>query len=88
MNKVELGDRVKDVVTGFSGIAAGITKFLTGCDQVLIDPGVGEDGKLIESHCFDIMRVEVVEEGVVDFNDQEEEKKGAGYDISKIKKRH
>lgn len=37
-NKVELGGLVKDVVTGFEGIATGKSTWLTGCDQFLLSP--------------------------------------------------
>lgn len=58
-----MGDEVRDTLSGYQGIAAGITRFLTGCDQILINPvGMDKEGKLRESHYFDVERVEVVKE--------------------------
>ncbi len=34
----EFGDRVKDIVTGHSGVVTGIAKYITGCLQVCILP--------------------------------------------------
>jgi len=36
MEEIELGDKVKDLVTGFVGIAVAKTTFLNGCIQISI----------------------------------------------------
>ena len=41
---VELGDRVKDGVTGFEGIATAATTFLNGCRRIMIQ-APAYDGK-------------------------------------------
>lgn len=62
---VELGDKVKDVVTGFEGVVIGITQWLTGCDTCSVQPGkISKDGKLSEATCFDRNRLVVVKKGV------------------------
>lgn len=63
MAKINLGDKVKDTVTGFKGTAVGITKWITGCDTVHIQPSVDKDGKVPKSHTVDIVSVEVVAPG-------------------------
>ena len=55
---VALGIVYKDVVTGFVGTATGITKYLSGCSQVLLVPKVKEDGSFIEGRWFDVQRIE------------------------------
>ena len=46
--EVELGDQVKDKVTGFVGIAVARTEFLNGCVQYSVAPKVGKDNKIPE----------------------------------------
>lgn len=36
--KYELGLEVKDKVTGFTGIVMGQARYLTGCDQLCVQP--------------------------------------------------
>lgn len=38
MKKIELGSLVRDKVTNFEGITIGVAKYLTGCDQYLVQP--------------------------------------------------
>lgn len=35
---VELGDRVKDKISGLKGIAVGISNYLYGCRRISIQP--------------------------------------------------
>ncbi|RWX72529.1 hypothetical protein [Mesorhizobium sp. M2A.F.Ca.ET.039.01.1.1] len=65
MSTVNLGDRVKDTITGFAGIATGRADYLTGCTQFCITPPVKEDGTTRDSHWYDEDRIEVVEAGAV-----------------------
>ena len=41
---IKLGSKVKDIVTGFTGIAVGKCQYLNGCDHIGIQPKVGKDG--------------------------------------------
>ena len=60
---MKLGDRVRDKLTGFEGIAIGVSHWLYGCSRVGIEPTtLGSDGKPIEPVFFDEMRIEKVEE--------------------------
>lgn len=54
-----LGRTAKDRITGFVGIATGLSTYISGCTQVLLVPPMGPDGKLPDSHWFDLQRVEV-----------------------------
>lgn len=61
---IKLGDRVKDKITGFQGIATGICDYITGCKQVLVTPeaqGNGHVEKLPDSCWLDIDRLNAVE---------------------------
>ena len=48
MSDICLGDKVKDKVTGFVGVATCRTEFLNGCVQFGIAPKVGKDNKMPE----------------------------------------
>jgi len=64
---VNLGDRVEDVVTGVVGIAIGRTKWITGCDQIAVQPGIVDQstGKLSDSLYFDEKRLKVLKRGAI-----------------------
>lgn len=62
----ELGDKVKDVVTGFAGIAGARIKYLHGCDRIGIEPTkLDKDGNPQEMRFFDLDRVEVEKRGEI-----------------------
>jgi len=58
---INLGDKVRDTVTGFTGIAFGITTFLNGCKRVGVQPAVDAQGKMQPSEWFDEPQLEVIE---------------------------
>lgn len=62
---VELGDRVKDKVTGFTGIAIGRTDWLYGCTRISVLPEHLHDGKPIDAHSFDEPQLEILARGVI-----------------------
>ena len=61
---VKLGDRARDVVTGFEGVAVCVSTWLYGCQRITLQPPVGADGKLPDTACFDAPQLEVIEAGV------------------------
>jgi hypothetical protein len=65
MATVKLGDKVKDRITGFTGIATGRHEYLTGCTRITIEPQELKDGKPVASEWFDVQRVEVLKAGAV-----------------------
>lgn len=65
MSQIEIGDRVKDVVTGFTGVVVGITKWMTGCDTVAVNPAEIKDGKPVENSYFDVNRLEIIKKQAV-----------------------
>lgn len=52
-NEIELGDVVKDTITGFKGVAIGVTKWLHGCRRITVQPEAMKDGKPLETATFD-----------------------------------
>lgn len=55
----DLGDEVKDKVTGFKGVVTSKTFFLNGCIQVGISAPLTKDGKMGESWNIDESQIEV-----------------------------
>lgn len=59
---IKLGDRVRDRINGFEGIAYGIAKYMTGCTQVCVLPEtLMSDGKIRDSHWLDLDRLDVIQ---------------------------
>lgn len=67
---VRLGDKVRDVVSGFEGVATSYARHLTGCDRVLIEaPVIVHDGEAKSPVLWvDVMTLEMVDPDVVDAN--------------------
>lgn len=61
MERPRLGDRVREIVSDYTGIVTGECVYLWGCEQVLV-VRTDEKGKP-EGEWFDIGRIEVVEQG-------------------------
>lgn len=63
--RVELGDRVKDRITGYTGIAHCMTKWINGCIRFAVQPEqLDKDGKVVEDRYFDEGQLEIVQKGV------------------------
>lgn len=60
---VELGDKAKDVITGFEGIAIAITIWLNGCRRITLQ-ATDKDGMPRDYTC-DIEQIEVTKKGAV-----------------------
>ena len=56
----ELGDQVKDRVTGLKGIAVAVTTWISGCNRITIQPPVDKDGKPPENYTVDEDMIEVI----------------------------
>lgn len=64
MKQIQLGNKVRCTVSGFTGIAISRVEYMNGCVQFGIKPKVGKDGKLEESIYIDCEQLEVVGPGV------------------------
>jgi len=63
---IKLGQEVQDRITGYKGIAIGITHYLQGCDRLLVQPKVGKDGFTIpEPVSFDEPDLIIIGEGIL-----------------------
>lgn len=59
---IPLGSLVKDIITGFTGIAVSRSEFGYGCVHIHIQArGMTRDGDPIPVHSFDDQRVELIE---------------------------
>lgn len=63
--KVEKGDRVQDVITGFEGIVVCITDWLNGCIRVGVQSDKLKDGKPLNAEYFDEVQVEILKKGEI-----------------------
>lgn len=54
-----LGKTVIDRLTGFTGVVTGYVEYLTGCNQVLVQPKGTDASKRPDSEWFDVQRVTV-----------------------------
>lgn len=63
--KIKLGDKVKDIVTGFEGIAVCSTDWIHGCRRIGVQPEKLHDGKPIDAMHFDEPQLKIVKAGKV-----------------------
>lgn len=64
MTQVQLGDRVRDRITGFEGVVIGITDWLYQGRRPIVQPSkLDKDGALQKSESFDEDLLEVIEAG-------------------------
>lgn len=61
---IKLGDKVRDKISGFEGIAIAKTLRLYNSESIEVQPEGLKDGKVVESHLFAIFRLELVQEEV------------------------
>lgn len=62
--KFELGDRVKDRVTGHEGIVVIRNEHLNGCKQYAVAPELGKDGKMLDTYNIDGEQLEKIDDGL------------------------
>ena len=57
---INLGDLVKDTVTGFKGIAVSRHSYLNGCDRISVQPIINKEGNHPDSVTFDEPQLSVL----------------------------
>ena len=62
--KIKLGSKVKDKVSGFTGIAVSKFIHLNQCVQYNVIPKVGKDNEVKKGQWFDEEQLEVVGKGI------------------------
>ena len=77
---IELGDRVRDTVTNFKGIAVARALWLHGCNRIAIQPqGVTGDGDIQDATWIDEPQLKIVKKGAVqNIPGKEKTKKSGG----------
>lgn len=60
MKEIKLGDKVKDKITGFTGIAVAKTEFLNGCIQWNVLPKGDKNNKMPEDMSIDQQTLEII----------------------------
>lgn len=59
---ITLGDRVKDRISGFQGIAIARTTWLHNCTRIVVQPEtLNKEGKPAEDLAFDEAQLEVIQ---------------------------
>ena len=63
---IELGDKVKDVISGLTGIVYQISECLHGCRRIQIEPDkLNKEGGILDGWWMDEHRLKVVKKGVL-----------------------
>ena len=62
---INLGDKVRDRVSGLEGIVVARTNWLNGCIRFTIQPQELKDGKPVDTSWFDIEDMELVRSNVL-----------------------
>ncbi len=58
---INLGDKVKDSISGFAGIVTGYYTYLNGCVRLQIEPDkLDKEGKPIDARIFDMEQLVLV----------------------------
>lgn len=63
MFKIELGSKVKDLVSGYTGTVVNRVQYLNRCIQYGVQGKMSKEGKLPDTHYFDEGQLEVVSAG-------------------------
>lgn len=64
---INLGDRVRDKITGYEGVVIGITDWIFGCRRPIVQgEKLDNEGKVIETQSFDEPQLEVVARAVLE----------------------
>ena len=59
--EIELGQKVRDTVTGLEGIAIAKIEWLHGCKRVIIQPKAKKDGTVPDNYTVDEPQLEILE---------------------------
>lgn len=65
MSKVELGDIVKDLVTGFEGVCVAKTMWMFGCARVGVQSNTLKEGAPTDMQMFDDNQMTVLKKGAI-----------------------
>ncbi len=80
--KFETGSKVRDRVSGYTGIIISRTEHMNGCRQYGVNAPVDDTGKMVDGYNIDEQQLELVDEGL---NSQPVAKKDSGGATTPIK---
>lgn len=80
MAEILLGQRVRDKVTGFEGVATAKVIYLNGCIQFCVKPMVDKNGKMVEGEYIDDSQLVVIK----DWGDLDIEQESGGGPASDV----
>ena len=63
---VDLGDRVKDKISGLKGVVVARCEWLYGCTRLTIQPEDVKNGKPVDTYCLDEPQLEIIKKKVID----------------------
>lgn len=63
---IEMGDKVKDTLSGFTGVVLARSEHMTGCNQLYILPVSDKDNDMKDGHWFDVERIEKLKAAVIE----------------------
>lgn len=63
--RVNIGDRVRNRVTGFEGVVTGRTEYITGCARLIVQPQGMKDGKSYDSEYVDEPMADLLQAGAL-----------------------
>jgi hypothetical protein len=62
----QLGQVMRDKITGFTGVCLGITQYLTGCTHCGLQSKELKDGAPTDWQWFDTTRLDIVEDKLIE----------------------
>ena len=65
VNRVDVGDRVKDKVSGFEGIVISRTEFMAGCERIEVQAEKLHEGEPVEAQLFDAPNLDVIKQNAL-----------------------
>ena len=69
---IKLGERVKDTVTDFKGMATARCVYLNGCVRIQVQPKeLTKDGKMLDTEWIDEGQLEVLEKPLAEAKEKE-----------------
>lgn len=73
------GKRVRDKITGFTGVITARCDYMYGCTQYGVTPEVDKEGKLKDTAWFDKGRIEFLDTCAINAQDVQAEKPGCEF---------
>lgn len=83
--KINLGDKVKDAVSGLTGVVTSHTRWLTGCDSYGVTPQELKDGKPVDASHIDGSRLTVLKAALIKLKDNRPDDGGPHDSISRTR---